>query len=78
MSAPLPICQNPNCHKEMTLIGEGADHWTWGCYSCGCARVVTKDRDKAAARYKIIQQRKQEAAARHQAHERRTKFFFLR
>ena len=47
-----PICRFPKCSKvgrRMSLLGEGEDNFQFGCYACGCTRVITKPQFREAA-----------------------------
>lgn len=81
MGAELPICQYPSCQKvrrAMSLIGEAADHWVFGCYHCGCARVITKPRTREAAQYAVQMQRRAQAETLDRSMGAKKTFVFLR
>ena len=61
----------------MSLIGEQQDSWIFGCYACGCARVVSKPQTIAAARHMIQMQRRAVAATLDRSQGVRKRFVFL-
>jgi hypothetical protein len=76
-----PLCQYPPCRKlgkRMSLLGEADDHWSFGCYRCGCAKVITKPQVKEAAQAMAQAQRAATAATFDHSHGAMKKFVFLR
>jgi hypothetical protein len=76
-----PLCQYPPCKKagrRLSLLGEGADNYQFGCYACGCARVITKPEVKEAAQAMAQAQRAAVAATFDRSHGAMKKFVFLR
>ena len=78
MGAELPICQYPPCRRPMSLFGEQEDAFVFGCYVCGCARVITKPKTREAAKYMVQLQRRAAAATFDRSHGAPKKFVFLR
>jgi hypothetical protein len=53
-----PLCPNPKCRRPMTFLEDVADSYSFGCYSCGGTRIVSKPQTKAAAAHQVALQRR--------------------
>lgn len=76
-----PLCQFPKCRaagRRLSLLGEAVDNWQFGCYVCGCVRVITKPQVREAAQ--ALAQANRAAAANTLDHNSGSlkKFVFLR